>query len=366
MKKRTLLLILFPLLVLLATACGSEEPTTTPPRPDTPIPTPIVQVGPTTPPLQTTCDPSIPVTLELSSRGNEQFFDTDTFSVCPEVQVTLKYNNVSDTLDHNWVLVKAGTKNDVALRGASFFANGWIDPDDPDIIDNVHTSLLKPGESGEVAFTAPAAGTYQFVCTFPGHNITMFGDFVVTSGAVAPALATTVPTPPSTPEPSPTSEPAPTTSPTPTSAPEPSPTSAPALTTAVPTPTSAPAGPIKLEISVLGDQLMFDKESFTVPEGAEVTLTFNNASTIEQHNWVLIKAGTKDEVGDRGAIAGPANNWVDPNDPDIINNIRNKKLLEPGEIQEITFTAPAAGTYQFICTFPAHPRTMFGDFVVTK
>ncbi|MQG65022.1 MAG: azurin, partial [SAR202 cluster bacterium] len=39
--------------------------------------------------------------------------------------------------------------------------------------------LLDPGASGEVTFTAPASGTYQFVCTFPGHNFTMFGDFIV-------------------------------------------------------------------------------------------------------------------------------------------------------------------------------------------
>lgn len=32
----------------------------------------------------------------------------------------------------------------------------------------------------EVRFTAPPPGNYQFVCTFPGHNFTMFGVFEVT------------------------------------------------------------------------------------------------------------------------------------------------------------------------------------------
>jgi uncharacterized cupredoxin-like copper-binding protein len=39
--------------------------------------------------------------------------------------------------------------------------------------------LLNAGASEEVTFTAPAPGTYEFVCTFPGHNFSMFGDFTV-------------------------------------------------------------------------------------------------------------------------------------------------------------------------------------------
>ena len=41
------------------------------------------------------------------------------------------------------------------------------------------TGLLDPGATEQVSFTAPAPGTYQFVCTFPGHNFSMFGDFTV-------------------------------------------------------------------------------------------------------------------------------------------------------------------------------------------
>ena len=55
--------------------------------------------------------------------------------------------------------------------------NNWVPPGDPRVIAN--TVLIGPGESTEVTFTAPESGTYQFVCTFPGHNFTMFGDFVV-------------------------------------------------------------------------------------------------------------------------------------------------------------------------------------------
>ena len=39
--------------------------------------------------------------------------------------------------------------------------------------------LFEDKKNPGVKFTAPSAGTYQFVCTFPGHNFTMFGDFTV-------------------------------------------------------------------------------------------------------------------------------------------------------------------------------------------
>ena len=56
--------------------------------------------------------------------------------------------------------------------------NDRAQPGAPDVIAVV--KLLGPGQRGEVRFTLPLAGTYHFVCTFPGHNLTMFGDLVVT------------------------------------------------------------------------------------------------------------------------------------------------------------------------------------------
>ena len=118
------------------------------------------------------------------------------------------------------------------------------------------------------------------------------------------------------------------------------------------------AGP--LQISVTGDSLQFDNNSLTASAGSEVVLTFNNSSTINQHNWVLVQAGTKDDVATEGALAGPGNDWVPAGDPRIL---AQTTLLDPGETQEIRFTVDA-GTYQFVCTFPGHNLTMFGDFEV--
>ena len=90
-----------------------------------------------------------------------------------------------------------------------------------------------------------------------------------------------------------------------------------------------------------------------------MTVTFTNASTINQHNWVLVQPGTKDAVAAAGVEAGEANSWVKPDDDRVI---AHTKLLGPGESEEIKFTGQIAGIYQFVCTFPGHSATMFGEF----
>ncbi len=146
------------------------------------------------------------------------------------------------------------------------------------------------------------------------------------------------------------------------STPTPTLTLTPKLTDQVPiTPPVTCEGP-SLEISVNGDALQFDKDRLEVPAGTKVILCFENVSGVNQHNWVLVKDGTKDDVAARGLEAGPDNDWVQPGDPDVV---ANTGVVKPGEGGEVSFTPPPAGTYQFVCTFPGHNITMVGDFVVT-
>jgi len=126
-------------------------------------------------------------------------------------------------------------------------------------------------------------------------------------------------------------------------------------------PAPSDGGSVVLEIgSVNSDILEFDTSTLTASSGAEVTLTFSNNAVSQQHNWVLVQDGTKDAVATAGMTA-PTTNWVSPDDAHVITNA---PLVAAGESAQITFTAPAAGKYQFVCTFPGHSATMFGTFEV--
>jgi azurin len=96
-----------------------------------------------------------------------------------EVHLALKNNATMATLPHNWVLVKPGTEASVAASGLKLGEPaGYIDVRDKNML--VHTPLAKPGETVEVTFTAPEAGSYPYICSFPGHYMMMKGVLTVT------------------------------------------------------------------------------------------------------------------------------------------------------------------------------------------
>lgn len=181
-------------------------------------------------------------------------------------------------------------------------------------------------------------------------------------GEEAAPTATKAPAPTATRAPAPTATrapaPAATTAPAPTATKAPAATPAPAATVAPP----AAAAAASLEISAKGDALEFNKNKLSAKAGVQVVLVFNNVSAINQHNWVIVQAGAKDNVATRGVTAGPTNNWVQSGDSQVI---ANTPLVDPGKKGEVRFAAPPAGRYQFVCTFPGHNFTMFGDFEVT-
>lgn len=113
--------------------------------------------------------------------ANPMSFDITSFSVKAGQKVKLTFNNDSPTpLQHNLVLCKAGTKdNIVALANAmmtdmpKWMAKSFI-PESPDVLH--HTKLLNIKESETLEFTAPAEkGDYPYLCTFPGHSLIMNG-----------------------------------------------------------------------------------------------------------------------------------------------------------------------------------------------
>jgi azurin len=123
-------------------------------------------------------------------------------------------------------------------------------------------------------------------------------------------------------------------------------------------------GATNLSLASDGELLAFKPAALTAAAGATVSVTFKDASASQQHNWVLVKGGddVAAKVDEAGATAGAAKGYI-PDDPNIITNI---KLLNGGESGTANFTAPAAGTYTFLCTFPGHYAAgMKGTFTVS-
>ena len=125
----------------------------------------------------------------------------------------------------------------------------------------------------------------------------------------------------------------------------------------------------KIKLGVIPNVMKFDKVELTVKAGQKVMLLFQNEKCVLQHNFLLLKPGTRDAVG---ALAdkmlldpqGLAKQYVPESDAVLV---KGNKLIGIAQSDLIEFTAPAEpGDYPYICTFPGHWRLMNGVLKVTK
>lgn len=163
--------------LMLSLACGGAAPPAA-----TTAPAATVRPAATTPPAAATQPPAA-VACAADARvigpvGETLKFDKEKLTAKAGSAVTVCFKNISTVNQHNWVLVKQGTKDTVAVAGIAAAATGYV-PVSPDVL--AKTALVNAGQNGVATFTAPAAGKYQYVCTFPGHNATMFGEFEATT-----------------------------------------------------------------------------------------------------------------------------------------------------------------------------------------
>ena len=114
------------------------------------------------------------------------------------------------------------------------------------------------------------------------------------------------------------------------------------------------------------DMLQFSVTEFTVTAGEEVTILLKNVGTMAKemggHNIVFLTAGA-DAQAFGVAAAGAADTGYIPADMTEWG-IANTEILGPGEEVSLTFTAPEAGTYEYVCSFPGHFGTMRGVMTV--
>lgn len=108
-----------------------------------------------------------------------------------------------------------------------------------------------------------------------------------------------------------------------------------------------------IEIGTDGENLAYSTTALTATAGEKVTLTFKNGSTAQSHNLIIVNGGddVATAVDEAAAEAGDAAGYVPA---DASTMIAHTALLAPGGSETIEFTAPAAGTYSFICTYPGH------------
>ncbi len=94
------------------------------------------------------------------------------------IHLTLKHvgKMAKEVMGHNLVVLKAGS--DVTK-----FAESAINAKDTDYIPAggeviAHTKLIGGGEETSIDFTLTEAGTYDFICSFPGHVGIMKGKII--------------------------------------------------------------------------------------------------------------------------------------------------------------------------------------------
>jgi len=145
---------------LLIMACNDESKTQESPRD-------------TTSQTKTTAS-NLSTSVELTA--NDQLkFDKIELHVKANETVKLTLKNIGtmpkESMGHNFVLLKDGTDL------ASFAAEAVGAPEN--VPQNnaaviTHTKILGPGESETIEFKVPA-GSYTYICSFPGHYLTMTG-----------------------------------------------------------------------------------------------------------------------------------------------------------------------------------------------
>ena len=122
------------------------------------------------------------VTKIILEAGDNMQFNTKEIRVQQGQKVELKLTHTGSmtklSMGHNFVLLDKGTNlNEFAVAAIEAKDNDYI-PETDKIL--AHTKLLGGGESDTIIFAAPPAGTYQFVCSYPGHVALMVGKFIVT------------------------------------------------------------------------------------------------------------------------------------------------------------------------------------------
>lgn len=119
----------------------------------------------------------------LVTSNDKMQFDVDKIIV-PEnktVVLTLQHTGTlpKSSMGHNLVILEKNVSfSDFTLKALVAKENDYIPETE---IQNIiaYTGLLGGGESDTIVFKTPERGSYDFLCSFPGHYSIMKGKFIV-------------------------------------------------------------------------------------------------------------------------------------------------------------------------------------------
>lgn len=126
-----------------------------------------------------------PVEIMVKTPGNNMQnmrFDVQKIKLDKGQKVKLTLNNVAPedaaAMKHNFVVTKESDAKSVANKGMKAGKDAGYLPEDKSKI-LAHTEVLDQGDQTTIEFSLDKAGTYKYICTYPGHYPTMKGTIKV-------------------------------------------------------------------------------------------------------------------------------------------------------------------------------------------
>lgn len=114
-----------------------------------------------------------------------------------------------------------------------------------------------------------------------------------------------------------------------------------------------------------GDDMTYSTREIRVKTGQKITLILTHTGKMPKstmgHNFVLLQRDVAVNDFANEAAKFQKNDFI-PEDQSQI--IAHTKMLGGGESDTITFDAPSAGVYNYLCSFTGHSAIMRGKFIV--
>jgi azurin len=113
------------------------------------------------------------------------------------------------------------------------------------------------------------------------------------------------------------------------------------------------------------DMMQYSTKEIKVKAGQKVRLTLRHIGKLDVnimgHNFVLLKKDVDLVAFAAAAATQKENKYIPQGTEDVI---AHTDIIGGGQVTTIEFDAPEVGTYEYLCSFPAHYAMMRGQFIV--